>query len=73
MSELANNKGQSSKCPFYADCVCNSESDDTNTIISDESCSDINLLYSGSEFEEFPAIKSMYNSLKQVAFDRVKP
>merc|ERR1712179_332695 len=59
MSELAYNKGQSSKCPFYADCVCNSDSDDTNTVISDESCSDINIqnsLNSGSEFEEFPPI-----------------
>ena len=62
MSELAYNKGQSSKCPFYADCVCNSDSDDTNTVISDESCSDINIqnsLNSGSEFEEFLPTKGL--------------
>ena len=60
MSEIAYKKGQSSKCPFYADCVCNSDSDDTNTVISDETCSDINIHSSpnsGSEFEEFPPIK----------------
>lgn len=63
MTELAHNKGQISKCPFYADCVCISDSDDTNTVISDESCSDINInssLNSGSEFEEFPPIKCRY-------------
>ena len=60
MSEIAYKKGKSSKCPFYADCVCNSDSDDTNTVISDENCSDINIHSSpnsGSEFEEFPPIK----------------
>jgi len=46
MTELAHNKGQIN---------------DTNTVISDESCSEINInssLNSGSEFEEFPPIKS---------------
>ena len=60
MSEITYKKGKSSKCPFYADCVCNSDSDDTNTVISDETCSDINIHSSpnsGSEFEEFPPIK----------------
>ena len=63
MTELAHNRGQISKCPFYADCVCMSDSDDTYTVISDESCSDINInssLNSGSEFEEFPPIKCRY-------------
>ena len=66
MTELAHNRGQISKCPFYADCVCMSDSDDTNTVISDESCSDINInssLNSGSEFEEFPPIKCRYFSI----------
>ena len=67
MSEITYKKGKSSKCPFYADCVCNSDSDDTNTVISDETCSDINIQSSpnsGSEFEEFPPIKCRQNFFK---------
>ena len=67
MSEITYKKGKSSKCPFYADCVCNSDSDDTNTVISDETCSDINIHNSpnsGSEFEEFPPIKCRQNFFK---------
>ena len=60
MTESVDTRGQSSKCPFYSDCVCNSDSDDNNNVISDESCSDSpsSSLNSGSEFEEFPPVKS---------------
>ena len=56
--------GESSKCPFYDDCVCTPHADQfTNLIIECSSTTDS--LNSGSEFEEFPPVKGSHFEISQ--------